>query len=176
MSREYSYYNICKDIIPVTKNKYFYKLSFEPIMDSFNIQFNESNNVCRIRFNDDNVYNYKTYETYYSASESEFKVVKIVNDGRDMYEYMNITYLPVTSTESLLYAQELIGTRHIINKNIVDITQSNYRRYYQSLLTGMTFIDFSLSEKIMNIIDAIDERNGLSMFDQFDATYFYGNF
>lgn len=176
MSRNYNYYYIHKDIIPVTPGKYFYKLSFEPIMDSFNIQFNESNNVTKIRFNESNEYSYESFETYYNASELEFKVVKIVNAGITKYEDMGINYIPVTDTESLTYAKELIGTRHIINKNIIDITTYNYATYYQSLLVGMVFIDFSLSEKIKKVVNAVDAESGLPLHDQFDATYFYGNF
>lgn len=176
MSREYNYYAVQKDTIPTKPGKYFYKLSFEPIMDSFNIQFNESINVSRIRFNESNVYNYHSYETYYSASELEFKVVKIIGAGLSEYEDMGITHLPVTSQESLIYAKELIGTRYVMGKNIIDITLDNYTTYYQSLLVGMVFIDFSLSEKIMNVVDAVDTASGLSLYDQLDATYFYGNF
>ena len=96
--------------------------------------------------------------------------------GLSEYEDMGITHLPVTSQESLIYAKELIGTRHVMGKNIIDITLDNYTTYYQSLLVGMVFIDFSLSEKIMNVVDAVDTASGLSLYDKLDATYFYGNF
>ena len=103
-------------------------------------------------------------------------MVKIIGAGLSEYEDMGITHLPVTSQESLIYAKELIGTRHVMGKNIIDITLDNYTTYYQSLLVGMVFIDFSLSEKIMNVVDAVDTASGLSLYDQLDATYFYGNF
>lgn len=173
MYQDNNSYSISRDVIDLSVSKYWYSLKFLPLFDSLRVKFGLANNITFNCHSNNWKYSYSDFDsTYYEAMDSEFKIVNIIPGGVLQYEDNGITYLPITSTESHIYAKCLIGTTRYIENRLLTITESNYLNYIDYIV-GMTFIDFSISEKITNdIIDSVDE-NGNMNYENLEVIYFY---
>lgn len=128
---------------------YIFELTNEPIVNSLVLSFDGYNNVL----------------------SSDCKLVKIVDIGVSEEDTNGITLISHTSIEADLYAKSLIGQSIIVNNRLVKVTYNNYLQY-TSFLIDKIFIDFSISEKIINILNDLDEF-GKRICTNFTVTYFY---
>lgn len=162
-------YMIQRDSIPVIKGQNWYKLSHKPIMDSLNVRFDLSNGITETRFMDFS-YNYDNIENDCIMFKTDFTVYNVINDGFDSYTDNGITYIPYTSQESLIFGKYLVGTTYQKFGNIIRISYDNYTEHLDQLV-GMTFIDFSISNQIKQIIS--NESDSESVCEQVDISYFF---
>ena len=161
-------YMIQRDCLPVFKGKYWYKLTYKPIADSLNVRFDLSRGETEL-VGEDLPYNYDTIEKDCIKTTKEFTIYNIVSADTLPYEDNGIMYIPVTSQESQRFALSLIGTTFVKDKQIVKITTSNYLNYTENLV-GNTFIDFSISNQIKQVLNSSNET---SECEQVDISYFY---
>jgi hypothetical protein len=159
-------YIIHRDCIPVIKGKYWYKLTYEPILDSMSIRFDLSRGHTEISLKNF-VYNYDTIETDCVTEQSDFKVYTVVSADTLSYTDNGITYIPVTSQESQTFAMCLVGTTCVKDGEIINITRENYLEYVDNII-GCSFIDFSISNQIKQILSS----NITSECEQVDISYF----
>lgn len=155
---------IQRDCLPVTKDKYWYELSFQPIMSSLNVRFDLSGGTTE-QAPLDLPYVYDSIETDCVLSESDFKVFTIVSADTLAYEDNGINYIPCTSQESQIFAKVLIGTSVRKHDQIFKITRENYLEYLDCMI-GKSFIDFSVANQINK--DAYRDEC-----EQVDISYFY---
>lgn len=168
MSASNTTYMIHRDCLPVIKGKYWFKLTYKPILDSMTVRFDLSRGATELRCKPFE-YDYDSIEKACITSESDCNVYTIVSGDTLSYTDNGITYLPVTSQEAQIYAQSLIGTSYIKDSQLIKITHSNYLDHIDQLI-GLTFIDFSVSNQIKQIVN---NSNISSECDQVDINYFY---
>lgn len=159
-------YKIQRDSLSVIPNKYWYKLTYQPLMESLTVRFDLSNGETELRAKDF-VYNYETIETDCVLNEEDFKVYTLVDKDTSAYIDNGINYIPVTSQESHIFGKCLIGTSIKRDKQLIKITEKNYENYIDELV-GYSFIDFSISNQIKDVVNSSS-----SDCDQVDISYFY---
>lgn len=137
------------DLLKYPYDRYVFELSNEPIVNSIFLSFDGYNNVIR----------------------SDCKLVKIVSTDTLEKESNGINLVSYSSIESHQYAQTLINHSVVVNNRLLKITRDNYL-YYTNLLVDRIFIDFTVSEKIINILSDLDEF-GQRICTNFTVTYFY---
>lgn len=162
-------YMIQRDCLPVVKNQNWYKLSYKPVIDSLNVRFDLCNGTTELKPFDFS-YNYDTIENDCILSQPDFTVYNIVSADTQTYTDNGITYIPYTSQESLSFGKCLIGTSYQNDGNIINITGENYTDYLEKIV-GMTFIDFSISNQIKQIIS--NDRDDEFICEQVDISYFF---
>ena len=142
---EIDYFNLFE----FPRDRYFFELSHQPISSSV-------------------IY---VFDQYNGRLSSEGTIVKLVNEADYDQEVNDIQVIPYTSIDADTYAKSLIGVRTVINREWINIDSSNYLEY-KFLLEEKIFVDFSVSEKIINILQETDEF-GNRLCTNFTATYFY---
>jgi len=161
-------YMIERDCLSVIKGKYWYKLSHQPLMDSLTVRFDLSKGTTELR-SQDVPYEYKTIETDCVLSEPDYKVYTIVSADTLPYTDNGIYYIPCTSQESVIFSRCLIGSNYQKDGKIIYITRENYTEHLERMI-GLTFIDFSVSNQINQILSS---NNSELVCEQVDISYFY---
>lgn len=137
------YFNLLE--YPLTR--YFFKLDHFPIIKSLIVSFDGYNKI----------------------TQTEWKIIKIVDKVIENDD--NVTYIKYDSDDCDVYNRAMIGSTLIANRKRIKITEENYKEYTINLV-DCTYIDFTLSEKIKNILHDVDEF-GNRVCTNFTASYFY---